>query len=380
MRIAFVCEAVDRTDPMQPTVVTWLDTLARKPGVARVDVAALRVGPHDLPPNVRVTAIGGRTRLATVARFYAAMLASVRRGVDCFFVYQGGPYPLLLLPFRLFAATPVYQWKAHPHVSRAMRFHARWCDTKVFTSTPHAFPMALGSLRVVGQGVCTERFAPRPAARRDGLVTVGRVSPIKRIDRMIDALAAYNRRFAERLALDVYGPVDADAAHQRHLRTRIAAGAVDGLVRFNGAVPQESIPDVLGRHRLFLHCCEGALDKTVVEAMACGTIVLSTNPCVADVLPPDLQAELILPDDPEAQAEHIATVLAWDAARTAETARRLRALVVAEHGVSRLFDELLREIRHDCHDDHEAERPGRLDPAPRALGAARVREAGHRAP
>ncbi len=382
MRLLWVCEAVDRGDPMQPTTVSWLEALAAKPRVERIDVLALRVGEHALPAHVRVRRIGGRTRLGTLARFYAGVLAALARGLDAFFIYQGGPYPILLWPFRLLLGTPIYQWKAHPHVSRTMRLCARFIDTKVFTSTPHAFPMALDTLRVVGQGIRTDvfRIVPGPKVRR--LVTVGRVAPVKRLDHMLRAVAAANRRRGVPIGLDVIGPIEDLPAHVAALDRLIAAEGLAGHVSFHGPVRQEELPAVLGRYPLFLHFCAGALDKTVVEAMACGVPVLSTNPCVAEVLPPDLRDLLLLPEgDADGQAARILALLDAGEARWREIGRRLRDVVVADHDVSGLFDRILSEMTHeDDRRTHEGTAAQRPDPRGRALVATAAGQADRGAP
>jgi glycosyltransferase involved in cell wall biosynthesis len=345
---------------MQPSVVRWIDALARHAAVAHVTVVTLRAGEHHLPPHVEVRVIGHDWRLGRLARFYVESVRAWWRGTDCFFVHQGGHYPLLLLPFRLLLGKPVYQWKAHPHVSRVMRLHARFCDTKLFTSTRNAFPVDLPNIRVVGQGVDTERFRIVPGPKRERWITVGRISPVKRLDEMLVALALCNRRFGTRQGLDLYGPTPAaDLLHRQGLERLIRTEGLEGLVAFHPPVRQDRLPGILNAHPIFLHFCDGALDRTVVEAMACGLPVLSTNPCVGEIVPEDLRADLILPDDVNARAVAMHAALQWDAARRTQIGARLRAVVVARHGVTRLFDEIVGEMTHEDVDpklDHPAER------------------------
>jgi len=347
VRVVFICEAIDAADPMQPTTVRWLETLAAHPAVARVTAVTLRRGEHRLPAHVAVRELGAGGRVRRLARFYVEMVRAVRAGVDCFFVYQGGHYPLLLLPFRLVLRVPVYQWWAHPRVGPTTRLYARFCDDRVFTSTPGAFPVALPNVRVVGQGIDTERFrtiAGRPQSGR--WVTVGRISPVKRLDRMLRALGECNRRFGTRQGLDVYGPVPAGReGHRAELERIVREEQLEDMVTFHGPVRQTDLPGILNEHAVFLHFCDGALDKTVVEAMACGVPVLSTNACVGEVLPADLRAELMLPlDDVTVQARQLRAAIGWNDDRRARIGATLREVVVARHGVTGLFDRLVREM------------------------------------
>ena len=139
MRIVFICQTVDERGPTQAGTIRWLAEFAARPEVDSITVIALRKGTFNLPSHVDVRAIGGGSRLTTVLRLYREVVRSAWAGLDLFFVYQSGPYPWLLLPFRLILRKPVYQWMAHPAVSPMMRFNARFADRKVFTSTSRAF-------------------------------------------------------------------------------------------------------------------------------------------------------------------------------------------------------------------------------------------------
>ena len=181
MKVVFICQTVDLHDPILAVTVSWIKALASQPQVESVGVIALRKGTYSLPDNVTVHVIKARSRLVTLVRFYQEVLRTELRDADCFFIYQGGPYPLLLLPLKLLMGKPIYQWKAHPHISSMMRFYARFCDTKVFTATKNSFPADLSNVKVVGQGLDTAEFCIKPLQKTDDLLTVGRIAPVKRL-------------------------------------------------------------------------------------------------------------------------------------------------------------------------------------------------------
>src|SRR4051794_20405260 len=110
-RVVFICQAVDEDDPVLPTTVRWIESLAGKDGVDRVKVLALRCGRFDLPGNVEVECFGHPNRIRALAAFYRGVMRSLRDRPDLFFIYQGGPYPLLLMPPKLLRGIPIVHWK-----------------------------------------------------------------------------------------------------------------------------------------------------------------------------------------------------------------------------------------------------------------------------
>lgn len=347
MNLVFVCLSADASDPVHATTVRWIDTLAGRPEIAHLTVLAHDAGELPVWPNVTVRVFRGRGRIGTAWRFYAEVARAMRGGVDAFFVHQGGPYPVLLWPIKLWRRIPVYYWKAHPHISVWTWLSARFVATKVFTPTPASLPLALPRLVIVGHGIDVAQFSRslRPPPHLD-LVTTGRVSPVKRLDVMVRALARCNDRFGTRFRLDIYGPtIPRDDGYRRQLEHLIDELGLSDLVVLRGAVDQAELPGILSAYRLFLNFSNTALDKAAAEAMACGLLVLSTNPAVEEILPPSMRSQLIAPaDDADAQADAIHGLMTLGEPQRADLAAALRELIVSDHNLEVLIGRILREM------------------------------------
>lgn len=363
VRVAYVCKAVDEANPVLANQVRWIRSLATRPSVERVRVVTQRQGTAALPANVAVRAITEGRPLSParlVAGFYR-LLPWAARGADLFFVAQGGPYPALLLPWRLFARRGVYQWKAMPHVSARMRFYVRCCDDLVFTATPGSFPMHHDKVRSVGHGIDTELFHPRPSRPERDLVMVTRVAPVKRLEHAVRAVAECGRLSGFTPTLDVVGPCDSKSRSYREAVLALVSDlGLEGTVRILPAVAQDDLPALLSRYRATLNFSETAFDKAAGEAMASGLPVIATNPRVAEMLPPELAAQLVVDgEDVGAQAAGIAEVLSWDDVRRAAIGERLRAVIVEQHGLDTLFDKIFAEIETDLATRRRSQRSGR---------------------
>ena len=374
MRIAFICHIFDETHPINAALVRWVKVLADKPQVEQVVVIPLDEGEHpyikrfrphiDLPSRYGSKVfvnppIRGRNRLKTIINFYMdAWFWSTKRfargykpaPIDCFFLWGGGVYPVLLLPFRFLFKKPVYHWKAHQHISPMQRLYVRLCDTKVFTSTPTALPIRKrNKIKVVGQGIDITHFRPMPEVEKTGdLITVGRVTPSKRIHVMLDALKWCNRQYGSNYTLDVYGPIGMlrdDREYFKRLKRQVQDYRMENAVRFHGPVLRKDLPKILNRHKAYLNLSYGqcALDRACVEAMACGLPVVSSNPCVAEILPEALRDMCVAPPYVlNVQAQQICRWMGSYVLRdTMGEAFRHMAL---QHSDETLWDKILDEI------------------------------------
>ncbi|MGH9022868.1 MAG: glycosyltransferase family 4 protein [Acidimicrobiia bacterium] len=346
MRVVYVCKAVDEDSPTVATQVRWIRSLASKPAVSHVHVLTARRGRADLPPNVTVAVFGARGWPRTILRF-VAQAARLRRGdVDLFFVAQGGPYPALLLPFKLAFRRPLYQWKAQPHVSARMRFYARYCDDIVFTATPGSFPSDVGRVVVVGHGIDIDLFQPdqvESAEPKRDLVFVGRIAPIKRLEAVIRALAGVRDSRGRTPSFDIVGPcAPRDEPYRQSLVDLSASLGLDGSVRFLGSVGHDDAARLLRNYWAAVNFSETAFDKAAGEAMATGLPVITTNSRAAEMLPRDLQRQLAAsPEDPAELVRLIHVVLSCNVFVRADVGRRLRENIVAHHSLDALFDKIL---------------------------------------
>ena len=349
MNIVFICQAVDENDSIMAGTLTWIRVLARKSDVEYIRVIALREGNYNFPDNVSVTCVGRNFRLWTLVHFYLEVVKTVlSTRAGCFFIYQGGPYPALLLPFKIFMRKRIYQWKAHPHIGPSMRFYAKFCDHKVFTSTQNAFPLELPNVRVVGQGIDVSQFCPKPVRKIGDLVTVTRVSPRKRLDSMLLALAECKRSFGVSYRLDIYGPTfKQDYGYRRDLEVYIEDLGLSEEVVFKGPVRHDQLPGILNRYRVFLNFCETALDRSVVEAMACGLPVISTNPCVEQILPSSYRLLIASTLNTAEQAEKLFNLISLNETKLSKIGQNLREIVLRDHSIEKLIGKILCEMVAD---------------------------------
>jgi glycosyltransferase involved in cell wall biosynthesis len=343
-RLIFITQSFDENDPVLATTVSWVNSMAAESRIASIHVIALRSGPYPPIRKVTVSAIRARTKIGTMYRFYKEVIPRLR-ATDAFFVHMGGPYPLWLLPFRLFFGIPIYQWKTHRHVGLMMEFYARICDTKVFTATRQSFPYFLSHVSVLGHGIDTDFFVIPESLPFEGVISVGRIASVKRLDVALSALAECHKAGLV-LSLHIYGPIARkDGKYREQLARSAGDSGIAESVFFHGPVRQRLLPAIIGRHRVMVSCNDGGLDKAVLEAMACGVPVVTDNPCVLEILPPEMRFYCIVPrGDAAAYAAALSRIMGMDAGSYCALGAALRSIVVRDHSLRSLTRGLMREM------------------------------------
>jgi alpha-maltose-1-phosphate synthase len=170
--------------------------------------------------------------------------------------------------------------------------------------------------QVIYGGADTRRFAPAPGTDRDGVLFVGRLTPHKGIDRLLQALPAG-------ASLRIAG----SAGHDPHLPERDYPGLLRRLaqgrdVTFLGPVPDPALPELYRSAAVLAlpsvdRTCYGRpvpvselLGLVALEAMASGTpVVASRIGGLAEVVVDGETGFLVPPGDTQALGDRLARLV-----------------------------------------------------------------------
>jgi glycosyltransferase involved in cell wall biosynthesis len=197
---------------------------------------------------------------------------------------------------------------------------ARLVDRFLMVSRYSADVLATPSERtsVIFGGADPDRFHPDRHEQREGVLFVGRITPHKGVDRLIEALPA-----GARLTIagsDGHDPTWPERGYAELVRRRAASAS--GEVTFAGTVTEEELPRLMRRHAVLVLpsvelTCFGRhvpvselLGLTVIEAMASGTpVVCSCIGGVPEVVADGATGFLVPPGDVDALRDRLATLL-----------------------------------------------------------------------
>ena len=347
MHLVVLTQVLDRQDAVLGFFHTWCHLFARH--VTRLTVVAQQVGQVDLPDNATVVSLG-RERGAGRLGMWWRLTRTLHRlkgkdAPDAILAHMVPRFALSAAPQARARGIPLYLWYTHKGVDRSLRM-AVTLVKKGFTASAESFRLETEETEVVvtGHGVDARHFHFGDDPRPVDVVAVGRLSPTKGQDELVEALARLDPVPVTEIAGDVL--LEQDVPWREALRRRAdEVGA--GRITLLGAVPNPAVADVLRRARVLVSTSRtGSVDKAVLEAMATGTLPLTCNESFGPIFGPDLASRLMYaPGDLDQLVTRLDALLALPADEAELLGRRLRTKVLVDHDVLDLIPRLVSGMR-----------------------------------
>jgi glycosyltransferase involved in cell wall biosynthesis len=346
--------ATDADDPVLGFTTAWINALAAR--CDHIDVVTMRAGRLAVAPNVAVYSVGkerGFSEARRAIEFYRILWRLLRANrYDACFAHMQPLFAILGAPLLKLYRLPITLWFAHGAVSRRLRLAEKLVD-HVVTASAESFRIPSPKVQIIGHGIDTDQFSPSQSPKtpphsdgeRHGVgmftaISVGRLNPIKRPDVLIDAVGLLHQRGVT-VRLRFIGDVT-NGAYLEVLRERVTQADLDSWVQFAGPMQFDQVAAAYQQADVMVSASQtGSIDKVILEAMACGLPVITSNEAFIPVLKPWESLLLIPPDDPAALADRLAVLGAMPLADRQALGRDLRALVVRDYGLDQMMDRLM---------------------------------------
>lgn len=333
MKLLIVTQTLDTNDPTLGFFHEWVEAFSKK--FETVTVIALNVGAHTLPKNVTVHSLGkelGVGRGFRIAR-YVSLLYSLRNEYTHVFAHMNPEYVIGGGALWRLLGKKVGFWYVHGAVTLRLRLAALLAN-RVFTASRESCKIKNSNVMVVGHGIDTELFAPKNISHPPSLVSIGRFSPSKKLELLIDAMKLVRAEVPNAL-LRIVG--DAATPENQAYADRVKAHAAANGVHVEKPVTHADVPAVLALSDVFLNASHtSSLDKAVLEAMACGVVPVSSNVAYKPMLSP---LGLFVEPTAEAFAKRAGEILSSKEMRE-QLGAQVREEVVRNHSLSRLMNVL----------------------------------------
>lgn len=281
----------DADDDVLGFTTDWINALARH--FDEVFVITMAAGRVAVAPNVIVYSVGKEKDYSEARRafeFYRILVSLLRRKrIDACFAHMMPLFSVMAWPLLAPRKIPTVLWFAHKATPFTLKAAHRLVD-RVVTSVPAGFGLKSDKVVVVGQGITEEKFSHPRRGRNGGpftIISVGRISAIKHLRELVDAVAEIARargREAIRLVLLGDALTDKDKAYKEDLLRRIKETSLQDVVKFPGSVRHAKVANWLANSDLSINLsCTGAIDKAVIESLAMKTPVLVRNEAFAEL-------------------------------------------------------------------------------------------------
>ena len=342
MKLLIVTQVVDTEHPILGFFHRWISEFAKH--FETIHVIALQVGKYDLPENVFVHSLGKEEaagRFEYIKRFYEYVW-KYRNEYDSVFVHMNQEYVLLAGVLWKVLGKKIYLWYTHKHVGLRLRLSELFV-TKIFSASKESFRLKTKKLIVTGHGIDTTQFenmCPVRDSKKIRLITIGRISPVKQYEVLIDAVAKLQQKGLP-VTLSIIGGVS--GVHEEEYLQDLKNKSKDLPVVFHGAVPHSQISEYLRNSDIFLNVSKtGSLDKAVLEAMAAGVIPVTSNEGLTSTLG-DMKELLYVKG--EDMASRIEELFSLSEKQWADMQKKVQTIVIKQHSLQALITNLAKEIR-----------------------------------
>jgi glycosyltransferase involved in cell wall biosynthesis len=253
----------------------WVEAFSRL--FADVTVYTIHAGEFDVASNVKVIEIGGGNSILRVKALFKLiqsiyMSFKYRKQIVVFHHMSSKTAAITGLFFRIMRV-PQGLWYSHSIADRYLKISRLWINS-FFSSTQQSFPIKLKNLYAIGHGIPTSKFrSSLYGIKRSNIVSIGRVAPIKRLERAIDVISKLPD--SEKIELHVIGNFsEKDPYFQELLKL---ATNLNVSVKFLGDFSYSALQENLAKYSYIFSGTPKSIDKALLEGAAAGCLVLSEN-------------------------------------------------------------------------------------------------------
>ncbi|NUM25109.1 MAG: glycosyltransferase family 4 protein [Candidatus Buchananbacteria bacterium] len=345
MKLLMITRKVDRTEHLAGFIYNWVKKLGSQLEELRV-ISWQEGDSSGLPNNIRVFHLPTRqNKIIKIIQFKKLVWENLK-DVDGVFCHQMPIYTIIAGPLAKLRGKKVVSWYMHRQIDWRVWLMEKISDV-ILSASKQSFRLASRKLVTTGHGIDVEIFSPAKHRRGNffNIISVGRISPTKDYESMIKAIDILVDQGITDLKLTIIGDAGL-AAHQSYfedLKLMVERMNLGGKVEFLGPRPNTEVPRFLQQSDLFINMSgTGSLDKAVLEAMACGCLVLTSNEAFKDILDPRLIAKQ---NDPKNLAEKIKTLKMLSDSELIVISNGLIAEVSTNHNLDNLVKKIVDQFR-----------------------------------
>ncbi|MFA5935801.1 MAG: glycosyltransferase family 4 protein [Patescibacteria group bacterium] len=282
-KLLMVTQAVDPQDSALGFFCEWITEFVVDPRVGTIEVWCLREGEwKEKPQNVTIKL------LPKSGRAFAFLSRVMSSRFDAVFVHMSPIWVALGGWWWRLTGQRVVLWYTHGSSSTALKIAMVFAN-QILTATKEAFPIPSKKVSAIGHGVGAAFTNVNRGARTSHLTFLGsgRITPRKRVIETLNLFSEIVKLRPDAKLIWVGEAVtESDKKYLEEVKGEIKKLNLEDHITLKGKIAFADLPKEYAKADLLLHLsATGSLDKVVIEALAAGCPVLSTNPATKEAIP-----------------------------------------------------------------------------------------------
>jgi len=355
MRVLFVCASVDVGNAVVGDTLDRAQEISRHPKVSSLSIVSLHGTGQWAARDLKVYGVGSNRygRVRTLFHFFRVIhLAIKNENPDLFYLYMCPTLAPLLFFHRLLGGIKVVQWFGHAIYTLPTKLALKYFSDLWFNSNRSMAPFPVRHLHLVGQGVKSDQFFFDPKIEKKfDLITVGRLTPVKKIDQMVEVLKICRDRYGKKYTLNICGDafVPSDQDYKNRILQQVREAKLEDQVIFSGMVPRQQLPGLLQQAKVFLFLVNGGVGKACLEAIACGVPVVISTPEASDFFGEELSSWFLCKKDSESVQAAIMKILEAPDEVYRNLSMKANGLFLEKYTMEKFIDRIVTRIDENLH-------------------------------
>lgn len=345
LKILFYAQSINKKDPVIADTFNRVEHLKSHNSVSCVDVVSLRG--VSLGKYHYVLGSETQSKVMSLFRFYKVVVPLLKKKkYDIVYVYMCPTHLILFWFLKPFFRFSLVAWFAHTVYKPFTKFSLERFPKLWLSVNKAQAPFNFSHIRYIGQGVELSEFSYEKRDKKYDLVTTGRITPLKKIDLMVEALAMLRDQQGLKYTLAVCGEayIDSDQAYKKTLLKLVEKHHLQDQVYFLGSVNRDDLKGILNQSRAFIFTIPGGIGKATLEAISCGLPLILSEPKARDFLGDELADVFLCERNVDEIAKTIKVVLELEPHKREALLSHMRERLVREWSMEAFTNRVVHEL------------------------------------
>jgi glycosyltransferase involved in cell wall biosynthesis len=331
VKLLIVTQVVDKNHPVLGFFCGWIEEFSQK--CDSVIVIGQQCGAYEFPENVTVLSLGKEnaySKTRQVRNFYS-YIRKHHSEYDTVFVHMIPLWVILGSILWKNIKKPVYLWYEARSRTLALRISLLFVH-KHFSASEAGMLVHSKKHHVIGHGIDTDLFTYNSTTSRlPIIISVGRITAAKKPLEILECFKQLHSTYTLRFAGIAVHETDKKLYHE--LEQNIAEYNLKEQVTIEPCNYQD-IVSLYTTADMLIHMSTTPLDKALLEAMACGCIIVGNS----------IGIQTVAPNEYSHSVEDCSTKLQlyMHMSEEQKTTKRqeMRSIVVEQHGIQQCIERI----------------------------------------